>query len=249
MRTTVPLEPWPDRRRRPGCATVLSVTDGDPPVRMLLVEDDRELSGLLHRLLSAEGYEVDPAYDGQTGMHRGLTRDYGVVLLDRGLPVVDGLDLLAALRRGGVTTPVLVLTARGTVADRVQGLDAGAEDYVVKPFEVDELLARLRALVRRGRPEPAGSVRLGAARVEPGASAVRFPGGAEVALSPRELALILLLASRPGRTYGREEIRDRVFPDTGSASIVDTYVHYLRRKVGPGIVRTVRGVGYRIGSV
>ena len=227
---------------------MLCVPDTDPPVRLLLVEDDRELSALLSRLLTAEGYQVDPAYDGQTGMHRGLTRDYGVIVLDRGLPVVDGLELLAGLRRHGVAAPVLVLTARGSLADRVQGLDAGAEDYVVKPFEVDELLARLRALVRRGWREQADSMPLGAARVDLVASAVRMADGTEVALSPRELALLRLLAVRPGRTWTRDEIRDRVFPDTESASIVDTYVHYVRRKVGRGAVRTVRGVGYRIGS-
>jgi two-component system, OmpR family, response regulator QseB len=217
-------------------------------VELLLIEDDRELSGLLTRLLSGEGHRVDAAYDGQAGLHRGLTRPYDVIVLDRGLPVVEGLDLLAGLRRNGVDTPVLVLTARGTVADRVAGLDAGAEDYLVKPFEVDELLARLRALVRRGWREHAESVPWGAARLDLAASAVRRPDGGEVALSPRELALLRLLAGRPGRTYSRDEIRDQVFPETASASIVDTYVHYVRRKVGPESVRTVRGVGYRLGT-
>jgi DNA-binding response OmpR family regulator len=225
------------------------VSDAEISVPLLLVEDDRNLSGMLCRLLAAEGYRVDPAYDGQAGLHRGLTREYGVVVLDRGLPVVDGLELLGALRRAGVETPVLVLTARGTVADRVEGLDAGAEDYLVKPFEVDELLARLRALRRRSWREGAESVPLGNGRLDLGASTVRLAGGGgEVSLSPRELELLRLLAGRPGKVWSRDEIRDRVFPDTASASIVDTYVHYVRRKVGSDAVRTVRGVGYRIGT-
>lgn len=221
----------------------------DPePVGLLLVEDDRDLATLLVQLFSSAGYRTDVAHDGQSGLHRGLTRSYEVIVLDRGLPVVDGLDVLTGLRRKGVDTPVLVLTARGTVADRVAGLDAGAGDYLVKPFEVDELLARLRALRRRSWREQADSVPIGDARLDLAACAVRLAGGGEVPLSPREVGLLRLLAARPDRTYTREEIRARVFPDTTSASIVDTYVYYLRRKVGPDAVRTVRGVGYRVGT-
>src|SRR3954452_3590817 len=117
--------------------------------RLLLVEDDRELAGLLDGLLGEEGYDVDVAPDGQAGLHLGLTRSYDVVVLDRGLPAIEGLDLLGRWRARGVTVPVLVLSALGLARDRVDGLDAGAEDYLAKPFDLDELLARLRALLRR----------------------------------------------------------------------------------------------------
>lgn len=117
--------------------------------RVLLVEDDKDLAGLLTRLLADEGYEVDTAPDGQRALHQGLTRSYDVLVLDRGLPGIEGLDVLGRLRRAGMTQPVLVLSARANPADRVAGLDAGAEDYLSKPFDVDELLARLRALRRR----------------------------------------------------------------------------------------------------
>ena len=114
-----------------------------------MVEDDRALSALLAELFTDEGYQVDTAYDGQQGMHRALTGTYDALIVDRGLPVMDGSDLVALLRSRGITTPALILTARGSVDDRVEGLDAGAQDYLVKPFEVPELLARVRALVRR----------------------------------------------------------------------------------------------------
>src|SRR3954462_7195557 len=117
--------------------------------RLLLVEDDRELAGLLNGLLTEEGYDVEVAPDGQRGLHLGLTRTYDVMVLDRGLPGIEGLDLLGRLRSKGIVTPMLVLSARGNPADRVEGLDAGAEDYVSKPFDIEELLARLRGLLRR----------------------------------------------------------------------------------------------------
>src|SRR3954471_22692157 len=132
--------------------------------RLLLVEDDRELAGLLDGLLAEEGYAVDIARDGQRGLHLGLTRTYDVIVLDRGLPAIEGLDLLGRLRSKGVLTPALVLSALGNPADRVAGLDAGAEDYMSKPFDVDELAARLRALRRRryehsaSLPVPAGTL-------------------------------------------------------------------------------------------
>src|SRR6476661_1957253 len=138
---------------------------------LLLVEDDRALSGLLAELLADEGYAVDRARDGQRGLHLGLTRTYDVIVLDRGLPAIDGLDLLGRLRSKGVVTPALVLSALGNPADRVAGLDAGAEDYMSKPFDVDELAARLRALRRRryehatSLPVPAGTLDLGTRQV------------------------------------------------------------------------------------
>lgn len=216
--------------------------------RVLLVEDDRELGELMGRLLRGEGYAVDLATDGQAGLHLALTRTYDVLVVDRGLPGIEGLDLVRRLRRQSVVTPVLVLTAYGTVADRVAGLDAGAEDYLVKPFEVDELLARLRAL-RRRHHEAAEVLPLGAGVLDLSAHVVRRADGTEIELSGRELRLLHLLASRPKRVFSRSELREWVFDAAESDSIVDTYVHYLRRKLGPAAVRTVRGAGYRVGAV
>jgi two-component system response regulator QseB len=220
----------------------------DSLASLLVVEDDAELRELLDRLLGDEGYLVDTAPDGQAGLHRALTRRYDAMIIDRGLPGIGGLDLIGRLRKHGVATPVLVLTAYGAVADRVAGLDAGAEDYLVKPFEIDELLARLRALLRRHWPQ-AEQVQLGEGLLDLAVRAVRLPDGSEVGLSDREMALLETLARRPGRIFTRDELQERVFPAAEAGSIVDTYVHYLRRKLGNEVVRTVRGIGYRAGTL
>lgn len=219
------------------------------PVRLLLVEDDRELVRLLSRLLTEEGYDVDHAGDGQRGLHLLLTGGYDVVVLDRGLPVAEGLSVLAAARGRGVTTPTLVLSARGEPADRVAGLDAGAEDYLVKPFDVGELLARLRAL-RRRHLDAARTLPLGTRVLDLETRLVHAPGepAEGVGLSEREASLLATLAGRPGRVYTRGELLSRVFPDADSEAVVDTYVHYCRRKLGREVVRTVRGVGYQLGQ-
>ena len=219
----------------------------DPP-RVLVVEDDAELSELLDRLLEEAGYQVRVARDGQAGLHAGLTVEFDVLVVDRGLPGIDGVDLIRRLRKRGVATPVLILTAYGALADRVTGLDAGAEDYLVKPFEVDELLARLRALRRRHRSD-AEVLPLGEGELDLTARVVRRPDGSEVVLSGREVDLLRTLAVRPTRVFSRDELRERVFDAAESASIVDTYVHYLRRKLGTGVVLTVRGLGYRAGRL
>jgi two-component system, OmpR family, response regulator QseB len=219
----------------------------DPP-QILVVEDDAELRGMLERLLHDCGYGVDVAGDGQAGLHLALTRTYDVLLLDRGLPAIDGLDLMQRLRRRGIATPALFLTAYGELSDRVAGLDAGAEDYLVKPFEVDELLARLRAL-RRRHLVTADVVPLGSGELDVPSRTVRLPDGTQVDLSARETALLHALAIHPSRVFSRDELRELVFEAAESASIVDTYVHYLRRKLGSGVVRTVWGLGYRAGAL
>lgn len=219
----------------------------DPRSRLLLVEDDAKLADLLARLLDGEGYEVDLAGDGQSGLHRGLTRRYAVMVVDRGLPAVEGVDLVRRLRSRGVTTPVLVLTARGTTQDRVEGLDAGAEDYVVKPFEVDELLARLRALLRR-HADHSVFLDLGESRLDLATRTVALAAGGSIGLSGRECELLRLVAAHPGRVFSRDELRTRVFDDADSPSAVDTYVYYLRRKLGREVIQTVHGLGYRMGT-
>ncbi|GAA4544954.1 response regulator transcription factor [Amycolatopsis samaneae] len=214
---------------------------------VLLVEDETRLADMLCRLLVDEGYRVDIAADGQRGLHLGLTRGYDVLVLDRGLPAIDGLDLLTRLRLKGVTTPTLVLSALGLPADRVAGLDAGAEDYLAKPFDIDELLARLRALRRRHLdaartlPLPGGALDLDTRLASVG-------GQPPVRLSERECALLASLAARPSRVFSRAELLELVFDDADSEVTVDTYVHYLRRKLGTRAVDTVRGRGYQLGT-
>jgi two-component system, OmpR family, response regulator len=217
--------------------------------RLLVVEDERALAQLLVRLLTDEGYRVDAVHDGQAGLHRALTTRYDALVLDRGLPAIDGLDLLRRLRRSGVTSPALMLTAYDEVADRVEGLDAGAQDYLGKPFDVDELLARLRALLRRADADgEVDLLDLGGRRLDV-ASRLVVGGTEDVALSDREAALLRTLAGRPTRVFTRDELRSRVFDDAESDAVVETYVSYLRRKLGVQAVLTVRGVGYRMGKV
>ncbi|MBB5163196.1 response regulator transcription factor [Mycobacterium sp. AZCC_0083] len=224
------------------------MADGHPAQTLLIVEDDRALSVMLAELFTEEGYLVDVAHDGQQGLHRGLTGRYDAVIVDRGLPVMDGADLVAVLRSRGVATPALVLTARGSVADRVEGLDAGAQDYLLKPFEIPELLARVRALLRR--PDGRSTLRVGGLCLDRLTRRVTGSavGGDGVELSEREAALLGVLMSAPRQVFTRGQLLERVFNGVDSSGAVDTYVHYLRRKLGRDVVRTVHGTGYRLGA-
>ncbi|GAA3463909.1 response regulator transcription factor [Saccharothrix longispora] len=203
---------------------------------------------LLSESLRDEGYAVDVALDGQRGLHLGLTRPYDVVVIDRGLPVLDGLDLLVRLRSRSVRARALLLTAQGTVHDRVDGLDAGADDYLVKPFDLDELSARLRALCRRAL-ELTDVLRIGEGHLDVAQREVVLPDGGRVALTSREFALLRVLATHPETVHTRASLRRTVFHDAPSPSIVDTYVYYLRTKVGRSVVRTVQRLGYRLGAL
>jgi two-component system, OmpR family, response regulator QseB len=216
--------------------------------RVLVVEDDRELGDLLVRLLDGAGYGTDLARDGQAGLHRALTRPYDLLIVDRGLPAIEGLDLLGRLRRSGIETPAVLLTALGTVADRVAGLDGGAEDYLVKPFDVDELLARIRVVLRRRPPGTEHVLPVGSAEFDLIARTVTTADGERTTLSGRESDLLRLLAENPARVFTRQEITTKVFPEAATETLADTYVHYLRRKLGPGVITTVRGAGYRLGE-
>ncbi|TDC41587.1 response regulator transcription factor [Micromonospora sp. KC213] len=215
---------------------------------MLLMEDDNELAEMLVDLFAVEGYSTDHVADGQRGLHLGLTRSYRVIVVDRGLPALDGLDVVVRLRQRAVDARILMLTALGDTADLVDGLDSGADDYLAKPFEVPELLARIRALSRRVTDD-ADTIPLGTARLDTALRGVRLPGGGFVPLSGREFALIHSLALRPRAVHSRAQLRRVVFDGADSESIVDTYVHYLRRKLGTAVVRTVHGLGYQIGTL
>ena len=216
--------------------------------RLLLVEDDAELSDLLTETLVDEGYHVDQAPDGQRGLHLGLTRPYDVMVIDRLLPALDGLDLVTRLRSRAVPARALMLTALGTLDDRIAGLDAGADDYLVKPFDLDELSARIRALCRR-TSDATDVLRIGSGLLDLAARDAVLAGGARVALSAREFELLRVLAARPNAVHSRAQLRARVFDEAASASIVDTYVYYVRRKLGRSVVRTVHGLGYRLGAL
>ncbi len=235
----------------------MSVTElsSAPTPTVLLVEDDRQLAEMVTALLVEEGYRVEVAGGGQAGLHLGLTRHYGVLIIDRGLPVLEGLELLRKLRSNGIGTPALILTARGSLTDRVEGLDAGAEDYLVKPFEVPELLARIRALLRR-HADTAQFLPLGRRRLSLTDRAVlggagdsgAGDSGDTVALSERECRLLAVLAGSPGQVFTRPQLLAGVFDQADTVGTVDTYVHYLRRKLGRESIQTVRGLGYRLGS-
>ena len=170
------------------------------------------------------------------------------MVIDRRLPGLDGLDLVLRLRSQAVPARALILTALGTVGDRIAGLDAGADDYLVKPFDLDELSARIRALCRR-TADATEALRIGAGLLDLSLRDVVLPEGVRVALSAREFELLRVLAARPNNVHSRAELRRRVFDEAAAASIVDTYVYYLRRKLGRAVVRTVHGMGYRLGML
>lgn len=220
----------------------------DAAVRVLIVEDDRALRGMLTEIFVDEGYAVTAAGDGQRGLHLALTQPFDAVVLDRGLPVVDGLNLLTRIRRSGIETPVLILSALGNPADRVEGLDSGAEDYLSKPFDIAELLARVRALLRRHRDTARTLPLAHEHRLHVEAHEVITATGTRIPLSERECALLESLAREPGRIFERQALLHAIFPEATEVGVVDTYVHYLRRKLGRDIIATVRGIGYRLGG-
>jgi two-component system, OmpR family, response regulator len=221
-------------------------------MRVLVVEDDPDMASVLRRGLGEEGWDVDVAGTGQAGLQLALTGSADVVVLDLGLPGLDGLTVLARLRQCGGPMPVLVLTARDGVDDRVRGLDQGADDYLVKPFAFPELLARLRALTRRaGHGEAAEVLVVGDLELDPAGRSARC-AGRPLLLSATELALLECFMREPGRVLSRQQLLDLVWdPAFAPASnVVDVYVGYLRAKVdrpfGRHSLQTVRGLGYRL---
>jgi two-component system, OmpR family, response regulator len=218
-------------------------------MRVLLVEDEIKMSRAIRRGLEREGYAVDAALDGNDGLHRASEWNYDAIVLDVMLPGLDGLEVCRRLRRAGRWAPVLMLTARDGVADRIRGLDVGADDYLVKPFAFGELLARLRALVRRGARERPVVLEVGDLALDPAAHTVTL-SGRSVPLSTREFALLEFLMRNAGQVLSRPAILEHVWDYNydGISNVVDVYVGYLRRKLeqppGQVRIRTVRGVGY-----
>jgi two-component system response regulator QseB len=214
--------------------------------RLLLIEDDPQLGPMVAQVLG-EVYDVTLIVDGAEGLAAGVSGEYEVMVIDRRLPSLDGLSVVDGLRRKLVTTPILLLTALGTVRDRVDGLDTGANDYLVKPFEFDELFARLRAIRRVFTGE--GRARLvGGWAYYPDSRTIYSPYDGRILLTVKENELLRLLTEAPQRTFSRQQILAAVFSADDTAGTVDTYVHYLRRKTDTDIVLTVRGQGYRLGQ-
>lgn len=218
-------------------------------MRVLVIEDDPDLRRLLSQALREEGYAVDEAPDGTTGLYDAVTWDYDALLLDLMLPGLDGWQLLASLRKQNKTLPVLILTARDGVPDRVRGLDSGADDYMVKPFVLAELQARLRALIRRsaGRAHPV--LELGAVRIDTVGRTVTRDGEA-VHLTAREYALVELLGLHRGEVLSRTDLYAHLFDenDDSFSNLLDVHVSNIRKKLGKDFIQTRRGHGYAIGG-
>jgi two-component system, OmpR family, response regulator len=220
-------------------------------VRLLLVEDDAKLGRAVARGLRHEGYAVDVATDGEEALLQAGVWDYDAIVLDVMLPGRDGLGVCAQLRGRGCWAPVLMVTARGEVPDRIRGLDAGADDYLAKPFDFDELLARLRALLRRAPAERPARLEVGDLVVDPATRDVER-GGTRVELTAREFAVLEYLARHPGEAVTRTQLLEHVWDANheGSTNVVDVYVGYLRKKLEQPfdrpLIRTLRGVGWSL---
>ena len=220
-------------------------------MRILVVEDELKMAALLRRGLTEEGHAVDVARTGDDGVWMAQAVDYDAIVLDLMLPGIDGLGVCRRWRESGVWSPVLMLTARDAVEDRVAGLDAGADDYLAKPFSFAELLARLRALARRGAPERPQILEVGDLRLDP-ATRLAWRGESEVALSAKEFALLETFMRRPGDVLSRLQLLEHAWDYSYelNSNVVDVYVRYLREKIDRPFERrsleTVRGVGYRL---
>ena len=218
-------------------------------MRLLLAEDERDLNRILTKRLTEEGYGVDSCFDGAEALDYLRAADYDGAILDVMMPKMDGFAVLARLREEGIAAPVLFLTARDAVEDRVHGLDLGASDYLVKPFSMEELLARVRVLVRQGSGVSSSVLAVGDLRMDLAAHTVSR-AGRPIALSAREFALLAYFMHNPNIVLSREKIEDHVwnFEYEGGTNVVDVYVRYLRRKIDEGeerkLLHTVRGSGY-----
>lgn len=216
-------------------------------MRILLAEDDPLLGDGLRAGLRQLGFLVDWVRDGEAAERELRAQAYAAAVLDLGLPLKDGMDVLAAIRAAGLSLPVLVLTARDAVPDRIRGLNGGADDYVVKPVDLNELAARLRALVRRAHGQPRESLTVQDVVLDPAARSV-LQGGNAVVLSTREFDLLHALMLNAGRVLSREQLEQHLYSwgQEVDSNAVEVHIHHLRRKLGNGLIHTVRGVGYLV---
>ena len=218
-------------------------------MRILLVEDDEVLRDGIVAGLGLDGFQVDAVMSSAEAQEAVAGGDHAAVVLDIGLPDGSGLDLLAAWRRGGMKRPVLLLTARNLLSDRVDGLDAGADDYLGKPFDLAELSARLRAILRRASGRASGDIEIGDLVISEARRAVFLADG-EVAVSRREFAILRALAERPGHVLSRSQLEDRIYGwhEEVESNTVEVHIHKLRAKIGRDRIETIRGEGYRMAS-
>ncbi len=216
-------------------------------MRILVVEDDKELNAQLAEALRDAGYVVDPAFDGEEGHYLGDTEPYDAVVLDIGLPQMDGLSVLEQWRREGRAMPVLLLTARDRWSDKVQGIDAGADDYVAKPFHIEEVLARLRALVRRAAGHASNELVAGSVRLDLKMSRVTV-AGRPIKLTAHEYKVLEYLMHHPNKVVSRTELTEHLYDQDfdRDSNTIEVFVGRLRKKLGIDIIETVRGMGYRI---
>ena len=214
-------------------------------MRLLVVEDDKDLNRQIVTALENAGYAVDKAFDGEEGLYLGETEPYDAVILDLGLPKVDGVAVLQSWRRAGKTMPVLILTARDRWSDKVSGFDAGADDYVVKPFHIEELLARVRALLRRAAGHATSELVCGPVRLDTRASRVVVDGN-PVKLTSHEYRLLSYLMHHQGRVVSRTELVEHLYDQDfdRDSNTIEVFVGRLRKKLGVDIIETVRGLGY-----
>jgi len=214
-------------------------------MRVLLVEDDELLGDAIQAGLKLAGYAVDWMKDGVAADQALTTEPYAVVVLDLGLPRMSGLEVLRRLRGRNEPMPVLILTAMDAVEDRIRGLDAGADDYLVKPFDMGELAARLRALVRRASGKADAELQVAGVRLDPAAHRVWY-GDQQVELSGKEFAVLHALMLNAGRVLSRAQIEEQLYAwgEEVESNAVEVYIHHLRRKLSPGLIETIRGVGY-----
>jgi two-component system OmpR family response regulator len=218
--------------------------------RVLVVEDDADIAGVLRRSLDKEGYEVRVAGDGEEALHESGVFEPDAVVLDLGLPKIDGLTLLARWREAGISVPVLILTARGSWHEKVQGIDGGADDYVSKPFRMEEILARLRGLIRRASGQITPELRCGAVALDVRASKVTLDG-VLVKLTSHEFRVLSYLMHHRGRVVSQAELTEHIYAEGADrdSNTVEVFVARLRRKLGASFIETVRGLGYRVADV
>jgi two-component system OmpR family response regulator len=218
-------------------------------MRILVVEDDADLNRQLVTALTEAGYAVDTAHDGEEGHFMGDTEPYDAVVLDLGLPTLDGLSVLENWRRDGRTMPVLILTARDRWSDKVAGIDAGADDYVAKPFHMEEVLARVRALVRRAAGHASNEITCGTVRLDLRAGRVTVDG-TSIKLTSHEYRLLSYLMHHQGKVISRTELTEHLYEQDfdRDSNTVEVFVGRLRKKIGSDMIETIRGLGYRLGE-